>query len=210
MSNSIGIPKRRKAEPRLRDIHAEGTRTAVLDAATKHFVSKGFVETSLDDVAVTALTTKGAIYHHFLDKRDLFRAVYESLAREMVEAIATSSIQHGGEAEGAIRAFLTQGKSERYRQVLFQDGMAVLGGIECRAIDAKYGLGLLTALVRTSVEPALLKKTGNDIVAKLMLALVIEAGQIIGTSDDADGTLRSAELILTRMFAALRPSKNPS
>ena len=53
----------------------EATRLALIDAARALFVSKGYGDTSTPEIAVAAGITRGALYHHFADKRDLFRQV---------------------------------------------------------------------------------------------------------------------------------------
>ena len=60
-----------------REEYAEATYAALVDSAAACFFEDGFAATSLDQVANRARVTKGAIYHHFASKRDLFRAVLE-------------------------------------------------------------------------------------------------------------------------------------
>src|SRR5271170_4316010 len=60
-----------------REEYAEATYEALLDSASACFFESGFAATSLDQVAQRARVTKGAIYHHFASKRDLFTAVLE-------------------------------------------------------------------------------------------------------------------------------------
>lgn len=197
----MSIRKSSKPSKRLRDEHAEATRAAIVTAARARFAENGYAGTSLDDIALAAGATKGAVYHHFRDKRDLFRAVYDELARELVEAIVRRQ-SAGPDAREALRAFLAQGKDETVRRVLFHDGPVVLGA-ECRAIDAKYGLGMLTALVRGTSSPALLAEAEPETVAKLLLALAIEAAQIIGSASDPRGATREVEAVMSRVLAAL-------
>src|SRR5690606_616469 len=56
---------------------ALATRTSLLDAAERAFLEKGVAGTSLNDIAVEAGTTRGAIYWHFRDKADLFNAMMQ-------------------------------------------------------------------------------------------------------------------------------------
>jgi AcrR family transcriptional regulator len=53
----------------------ETTQLALIEAARALFVSKGYGDTSTPEIAVAAGITRGALYHHFADKRDLFRQV---------------------------------------------------------------------------------------------------------------------------------------
>src|SRR5579863_2144102 len=66
----------------LRSQHVEATRRAVLDAARAAFGSKGYAQTSVDEIAAAARVTKGAVYHHFTSKVALFRAVYSEVEAE--------------------------------------------------------------------------------------------------------------------------------
>ena len=54
---------------------ALATRASLLDAAEHLFLAKGVSHTSLNDIAIAAGTTRGAIYWHFKDKADLFNAM---------------------------------------------------------------------------------------------------------------------------------------
>jgi AcrR family transcriptional regulator len=57
----------------LRQRRAQETRELLLDAARRVFAAKGFGEATIDDVAVAAGASKGAVYHHFATKEELFK-----------------------------------------------------------------------------------------------------------------------------------------
>src|SRR3954466_4595186 len=87
----------------------EPTRDALLAAARSLFAERGYAEVGTEEVVRRAGVTRGALYHHFRDKRDLFRAVYEQTEQEIVEAIG-ARVTAGADpmallAEG-VRAFL--------------------------------------------------------------------------------------------------------
>lgn len=56
---------------------AAATREALLDAAEEVFFAKGVARTSLEQIARHAGLTRGAVYWHFKDKADLFKALVE-------------------------------------------------------------------------------------------------------------------------------------
>lgn len=70
----------------------EATRRALIDAAQKLFGEKGYVATSLDEIVAGAKVTKGAFYHHYNGKQDLFAAVYEQVKLEVSDRFATAFI----------------------------------------------------------------------------------------------------------------------
>ena len=207
-----------KRKPRrLRDERADETRSTLLQAAAALFEERGYAGTSLDDVAATARTTKGAVYHHFSDKRALFREVYDALAAKTAERVVREVATRPGRGvpvdrtqlgdammKRALRAYLREAAVGSGRRVLFQEGMTVLGGNECRAIDAKHGLGLIQQLVETVGDPALLRAAGSDVISRLLLALIIEAGSIIGGASDPARTTKQVERVMLRALAILR------
>lgn len=174
----------------LREQHAEGTRRAVLRAARKAFASAGYGDTSIDQVAEAARVTKGAVYHHFEDKRDMFRAVYIELAVEVdarVRLAVADAAEPLSRVHLAIEAFLACAHEPSIRRIMFLDGMAVLTG-ECREIDARYFLDLLTSLLLELREANLLVDVDVDTMARLVLAALIEAAQMLGRATDLDAT----------------------
>jgi TetR/AcrR family transcriptional regulator, acrAB operon repressor len=76
-----GMPRRSKED-------ALATRNSLLDAAEHVFLAQGVAGTSLNDIAVAAGTTRGAIYWHFRDKADLFNAMMDRVAMPLQNAMA--------------------------------------------------------------------------------------------------------------------------
>jgi TetR/AcrR family acrAB operon transcriptional repressor len=79
---SRGIMARRSKEDAL------ATRQRLLDAAEQVFLDKGVAGTSLNDIALAAGTTRGAIYWHFADKADLFNAMMDRVTLPLQGALA--------------------------------------------------------------------------------------------------------------------------
>lgn len=193
----------KKAVKRLRDVHAEATRAALTAAARLRFSQMGFAGTSLDEVASDAGTTKGAVYHHFKDKKALFRAVYEEVSQELIAAIAATPGLAASSGDVALHAFLVHAGEAACQRVLFMDGPMVLGAAECRAIDTRYSLGLLNHLIESQVSPDLLVSTGIDALSKMLLAVLVESAQIIASSPEPEATMVGIKQVLNRMILAL-------
>jgi TetR/AcrR family acrAB operon transcriptional repressor len=78
----VGVMVRRSKEDAL------ATRQQLLDAAEHVFLAQGVAGTSLNDIAVAAGTTRGAIYWHFKDKADLFNAMMDRVATPLQQVLS--------------------------------------------------------------------------------------------------------------------------
>lgn len=128
------------------------TRAALVAAARDLFVRAGYAATSTPQIAAAARVTRGALYHHYADKQDLFRAVAEAEAEAVAREIEERTAADPGTAtperpaapdaramlvEGA-RAYLdAMGEPGRTR-LLLVDAPAVLGPAEADALDARH------------------------------------------------------------------------
>jgi TetR/AcrR family acrAB operon transcriptional repressor len=82
---------------------AQATREALLDAAERVFQAQGVAGTSLNDIAMAAGTTRGAIYWHFKDKADLFNAMMDRVSLPLQEALARIVAAQGDDPLPALR-----------------------------------------------------------------------------------------------------------
>ncbi len=102
--------------PRSNRERTDATRTALLDAARTLFIEKGYAETATPDIVAVAAVTRGALYHHFADKKALFWAIIEREADDVAADIDARSAQ-----ASSAREALLQGASAYF------DAMAVPG-----------------------------------------------------------------------------------
>lgn len=166
----------------------ETTRQALLDAARALFVSKGYSDTSTPDICAWTETTRGALYHHFADKRDLFRHV---LLRE-AEAVTADILAATPEGLGP-RAALIAG-SEAYldamtvpgrTRLLLIDGPAVLGRAEMLAMDEANAADTLREGLLAAITGA--GKVSVDALSGLLSAAFDRAAlEIDGGADAAE------------------------
>jgi AcrR family transcriptional regulator len=115
-----------------RDAHVQDTRRALLDAARELFAAGGFQATRTEEIVRRAGLTRGALYHHFRDKEDLFRAVYEEVSGEVGRLLLRRTGDRTPDAWALFRAnseiYLDAASSNpAYRQIVLIDGPAVFG-----------------------------------------------------------------------------------
>lgn len=164
----------------------ESTQLALLESARALFVSRGYGDTSTPEIALAAGITRGALYHHFADKRDLFRQV---LAREAMAVAA--DIEAATPERLSPREALLQG-SEAYldamtvpgrTRLLLVDGPAVLGMAEIMAIDdANAAHSLRQGLTRAGMGRG---EVSVDALSQLLSAAFDRAALEIDAGADA-------------------------
>lgn len=82
---------------------AQETRAHLLDAAERVFSEKGVTNTSLNEIAVSAGVTRGALYHHFKNKLDLIVALMERVMMPINEMRLCAAVTVPDDPLGQIR-----------------------------------------------------------------------------------------------------------
>ncbi len=167
---------------------AESTRNALVVAARRLFVERGYHGTSTEEiVALAGVGTRGALYHHFADKRTLFVAVFEAVEQDLVAAAGASLADDLSPLEllrAGLIGFLDASLTPEVQRVLLIDGPAVLGWQEWRAIEARYGLGGIQAMLDLAMADGSLPPQPSAALAHILLAAADEAALYIVNADD--------------------------
>ncbi|WP_067902994.1 TetR/AcrR family transcriptional regulator [Nocardia vaccinii] len=190
-----------------RAAQAESTRASLVAAARKLFVNKGFDATSTEEIVAAAeVGTRGALYHHFADKRALFEAVVLDIEQELLatmaaEFAAADSIAALDLLRREIHAFLDACLGRDVQRILLIDGRAVLGWQRWREIESRHGITAMRSLLdRAVAEHAMAPDAPTDAIAHMLLAALDEATLYIaaadGTADAHDNALRAMNTIL--------------
>src|SRR5215471_19456246 len=190
-----------------RDEYTEATRRALLESAAEAFVDRGFADASLDDIATAARLTKGALYHHFAGKQDLFRAVFEEVEAEMIESIRLAGAQESDQWRRlltGIGAFLDACTMPRYRRIALEEGPTALGWDRWREIDERYSLALVRTPLARLMRAGVLQERPVDLMARVVLAALTEAGMAIAAAADRDAARRDAEDLVTALLVGFR------
>lgn len=119
------------------------TRGNILRVARQHFSSKGYAETSLEEIVEELGMTRGALYHHFKNKKALFLAVLEQVQTEMGQYVESSAMKVADTwqqlIEGCV-AFVLFANLLENRRILLLDGPNVVEWEEWRGQDAENSL----------------------------------------------------------------------
>jgi AcrR family transcriptional regulator len=184
------------------------TRRRILDASRELFAERGWAATSVDEVVRRAGVTKGALYHHFRDKTDLLRAVYEEQEQRSIEGMLVTvgdTADPLDQLRVGCRAFLTACLDPTFRKIALIEAPAGLGWDEWRAIDARYGFGLLRAGVETAMDAGRLRRMPVEPIAHLLLAALSEAALLLGRADDPEAAFEAIAGTFDALLDGLAP-----
>jgi len=184
------------------------TKAALMAAARALFAEKGFASTGREEIVEAAGVTRGALYHHFADKEDLFRAVYEELEREVVTRVVEAAARSDDPIEqlrvGSL-AFLDAALDPAVQQVVLIDAPAVLGWEERREISETYGLGLVRESLRGAMDAGLIEAQPVEALAHVLLAGLHEAALYVAQAGNTRRARRDAGGVVERLLAGLTP-----
>ena len=185
---------------------AAESRAALVSAARRLFIEKGYFATGTEEiVAAAGVGTRGALYHHFEDKRALFLAVFEQVEQDLIAA-AGDVPPVGGAFDvlrGGLLGFLDASLTPEVQRVLLIDGPAVLGWQEWRELEERYGLGVIRSLLGLAVSDGTLPPQPIDALAHVLLAAVDEAALFIANADDKQAAKEQAVGTVDRLLRGL-------
>src|SRR5437588_1835414 len=196
--------------PRTRlEERSEETRQALIQAARELFAERGFAGVGTEEIVRAARMTRGALYHHFESKEDLFRAVYEDVERELVERIGTDAMSAPDPLQAlraGARAFLDACEDPAVQRIALLDAPSVLGWEQWREIGLRYGFGLVQQTLEAAMEADMLERQPVRPLAHLLLGSIDEAAMLVARADDGGKTKREVAAAVERFLDSLRPS----
>jgi AcrR family transcriptional regulator len=180
------------------------TRAALLAVARRAFAEQGYRDTTLDGVAGAAGVTRGAVHHHFGDKRALFVEVFEALEQELNDAVVTAALGAPTDPRNQLRAgcralFDFFGRPE-YRRIALGDAPAVLGLIEWYEVDRGIGMTTMRFGIQALADAGHLDPSRVAATTVLLYGALTEAAinlQTPGSPHTADELIETVEAFLS-------------
>lgn len=165
---------------------AEQTRKSVLKAARESFAAHGFAGTSTTAITAAAGVTRGALYHHFTDKTDLFRSVFVEIEHELNETVLAAALAESdllGAFVAGCAAWLDFAVRPDYQRIAVVEAPAVLGAAEWHAIDAGIGLASMEAGLAALAQEGVLPRRPSRALAVLLFGALTDAGLALARGD---------------------------
>ncbi|MEV0251392.1 TetR/AcrR family transcriptional regulator [Nocardia sp. NPDC050712] len=172
----------------LRTAQREETRRTLLRESRRLFAAKGYGAVGLSEIVSAAGVTKGALYHNFSSKAEVFRAVLEQVQHEVGERVATAAEAAADPWHQLLTGcdtFLTACTDPDIQRIMLIDGPAVLGWHEWRAMDEASSARHLGEALASLVELGLLAPQPVEPLTHLLSGAMNEAALWLAATGDA-------------------------
>jgi AcrR family transcriptional regulator len=203
----------REAPGRRKAAMAE-TRARLIVAARRAFGAKGYADASMDDLTAQAGLTRGALYHHFGDKKGLLEAVILQIDSEMAARLEAISAKATSLWQGFLDeniGYVQMALEPEIQRIVLRDGPAVLGDPSLWPNAHGCIASIARSIERLKVE-GVIRDVDTEAAARLIVGASTDVAQWIATSEDPEATSRRAIPVFRLLIEGLllRPTARSS
>jgi AcrR family transcriptional regulator len=185
----------------------QATKAKLLATARKLFAARGFNGVPAEELVKEAGLTRGALYHHFGGKEQLFAALYEQLQQEIADRIllaAQTAESPWLSLQAGCQTFLKACIEPEVQQIVLLDAPVVLSWEQWRTVDAVYSLGLLKAGLQAAIDSKEIRVRSVDAIAHLLIGAMNESALWIAQSEKPKTALSQSIDALDQLLAGIR------
>jgi AcrR family transcriptional regulator len=183
-----------------------------LVAARHRFAEQGYAATGTEEIVADAQVTRGALYHHFRDKAELFRTVMEQVAREVAEQLVAGELGRVADEPPDVwnqlrtgcQSLLDISMHSDFQRIVLVDGPAVLGADAWDTLVERHGYRLLAEWLEMAVADKRIDPMPVAPLTRLLAALLSEASLYVGRAEDTATAREEAGIVLDRVLLGLR------
>jgi AcrR family transcriptional regulator len=186
-------------------IQAEATREALVAAARGLFGTRGYSETSLDAIAAKAAVTKGALYHHFSGKEELFGLVFEQVKRELSSKL-TAVLPDPDPWTGivaACRTYIETHTDPAVKRIVLLDARAVLSPEAWRRVEGEWGAVMFRGAFRRAMNRRIFVQLPLNTLAMVVTGALSEACLLVADAEDPDAAREDALSVVVQLLQGL-------
>jgi AcrR family transcriptional regulator len=187
------------------DLRSEATRRRLVSAARTLFGARGYADVGTEEIVRAAGVTRGALYHQFRDKADLFAAVAEEIEAEIAERVAAGAagVDPVGALRSGARLFLDACAEPEVERIILLDAPAVLGWEGWRDLAGRYGLGLVQFGLRAAIEAGAIVPQPVAPLAHVLIGALNESALYVARAEDGPAAREQCVAILDRILRGL-------
>jgi AcrR family transcriptional regulator len=176
-------------------------------AARTLFGARGYADVGTEEIVRAAGVTRGALYHQFRDKADLFAAVAEEVEAEIAERIASGADGFSADPLGALRSgaqlFLDTCAEPEVERIILLDAPAVLGAEAWRDLAGRYGLGLVQLALQAAIDAGAIVPQPVVPLAHVLVGALNECALYVARAEDPAAAREQCTAILDRILRSL-------
>jgi AcrR family transcriptional regulator len=198
------MPRQAKTK---QDLRSEATRERLVAAARKLFAERGYAGVGTEEIVQAAGVTRGALYHHFRDKADLFAAVLEVVEAETMRRISAAALSAGAEPIEALRAgtrtFLEVCAEPEVERIVLLDAPSVLGWEAWRDVGIRYSFGLVQQTLQAAMDAGAIARQPVVPLAHALIGAVDECALHVARAKDQQAAREECIEVIDRLLATL-------
>ncbi len=184
------------------------TRAALIAAGRRLFGAEGFAEVGAERITREAGMTRGALYHQFAGKTELFAAVLEQVEAEIAERVAGAVVGLDpadtiGMLLAGSGAWLDASSEPDLQRIVLLDGPSVLGWDRWREICLRHTVGLIAALIQDGIDRGSLPPQPVLALTHVLVGAVDEAALYIAQAADSTAARADMDLVIRRLTRSL-------
>ena len=186
------------------------TRRRIIAVAKSLLAKNGYEGMSIEEILEHCKISRGAFYHHFESKEELFEAVLELVEEEVAQTLAKASSGFEDPVEAlkaACDAWFGLAREPAVRQIVLTDALTVVGWEKWREIDARHGFGRLKAALKLIAAQGRIPEGSVEIFSHILLATIIELGFLIARANDREAATKSARAAYSQLLNGLMASR---
>ena len=193
---------------------AVATRACLLAAARELFTETGYHATGTTEIVTRAAVTRGALYHHFADKEELFQEVFRTIDAELVNRSNSAAAALSGDTWSKIVAAFSQylqlvASNVEYQRILLIDGPAVLGWARWRELQSEFVAKGTAEALQLLMDQGLVARQPAEPLAYLIQAALNDAAMTIAHSQNPAQASEDAMAAFLFLLQGIRQEEVP-
>ena len=197
-----------ESKGRTQEQRSAATRQALVAAGRRLWAERGYAEVGTPEIAAAAGVTRGAMYHQFADKTEVYAAVLEVIEDEVMERIGNGIAEAGRDdivevMKVGARIWLDACAEPAVHRIVLIEAPSVLGWERWREVSMRHGMGMVQALIENAIETGRIPRQPVLPLAHVMIGALDEAAIYLARSDGSAKTREEVDTIIDRMIDAV-------
>ena len=190
-----------------RAAQGEQTQKELRDQARKLFAQKGYSAAATDELVRRAKVTKGALYHHFANKLDLYHAVVDDMEQELagrIEAAGAAQRDPWKRLAAMCRSYLDGTGEPGVANILVLEAPVVLGWKTWCSLEQKYEVAAFARCLKDLADAGFRLDEAPETLAQVILGALTTGARVIATAEDSKAARAQIDKTIERLLAGLR------